>query len=383
MRNYLFKAFALVVIMFLPCSRALAVEYSDLSSAHWAYNQIMHLSDEGVLVGYPDGSFHPDENVTRAEFATMVIKAVSQQNAEIKETINFEDIKPDFWAWDMIQRAVTFDIVKKSKDNRFQPQDPVTRGQAIEFVINSLSTDNISDKQAKEALAKSYTDYKSVEEWIYIKAGKAEVLNIVVKAPGKEKLIETQRPATRAELAAFLVNLEEQVKINANKKLREAMKPKTAEGIVINEATVKDNIATIPAGTVIPVVVCDSLSSQSSKLGSVFLSKTPKNFVTKEKYLLIVENSPIYGQVLDIKIGRYFIRNGCLVLETKSIKTSSEQVSKFCALAKTDLVIKGFWQKLFRTVFKGAKVTVNKGQVVDIQLLQPVKINLINGMIMQ
>ncbi len=382
MKNYLFKGFVLAVLMLLPFSKALAIEYSDLNSSHWAYEQIMHLTDEGVLVGYPDGSFHPDENVTRAEFATMVIKAVSQQNAEIKETINFEDITPDFWAWDMIQRAVTFDIVKKSKDNRFYPQDSVTRGHAIEFVINSLSTDDITEKQAREAL-KKYTDYKNVEEWIRIKAGKAEVLNIVVKVPGKENVIETQRPATRAELAVFLVKLEEQVKINANKKLKEAMKPKTSEGIVINEATVEDNIATIPAGTVIPVVMCDSLSSQKSKLGSVFVSKAPKNFVTKEKYLLIVENSPIYGQVLDVKIGRYFVKNGILVLETKSIKMSEQQVAKFSALAKTDLVVKGFWQKLFRAIFKGAKINIEKGQVVDIQLLQPVKINLINGLIVQ
>lgn len=383
MKKILFNLLIIAGLIAVPACKALSIEYSDLSQSHWAYSQIKVLTDEGILVGYPDGTFHPDENVTKAEFATMVIKTVGQENAPIKETIEFKDINKDFWAWDMIQRAVTFDIVKKSADNCFHPQDSVTRSQALEFVINSLTTDNITEEQAKQALVKSYSDYQLIPQWIFLKAGKAEVLGIVVKVPGKEKVMEAERPATRAELAAFLVNLKEQVKINANAKLKEAMKPKTAEGIVIPEATVKDNIATIPAGTVIPVVMINSLSSQKSKLCDAVHACTPKNFVTKEKYLLLVENSPLSGQVLDVKIARYFIRNGSLVLETKTIKTPSEQVAKFCALAKTDLKICGFWQKLFRAIFKGAKLNVKQGQVVDIQLLQPVKIDLINGRILQ
>ena len=364
-------------------SQAFCMDYTDLKPDHWAYPQIEELTNEGILVGYPDKSFHPDENVTRAEFATMVIKAVDQENAEIKDVINFEDISESFWAWDMIQRAVTFDIIKKSPDNCFHPESTVTRAQALTFVVNALSTENISEKQAREALAKSYSDYKFIPEWVVLTAGKAEVLGIVVKVPGKEKLMEAERPATRAELAVFLYNLKEQVKINANKKLQEAMKPKTADGIVIENATVDGNIGTIPAGTILPVVMTNNISSQKSKLGEVFMSKAPKNFVTKEKYLLIVENSPIAGQVIDVKIARYFIRNGKAVLETKSIKTPNKQVAKFCALADTDLRFKGFWQKLFRTVFKGAKVNIKQGQVVNIQLLKPVKVNMSNGVIIE
>lgn len=381
----IFLNFAVAIfLLVLPAAKAFCIEYSDLSQTHWAYNQIRQLTDEGVLVGYPDGTFHPDENVTKAEFSTMVIKSVNQQNAEIKEIIEFNDINKDFWAWDMIQRAVTFDIIKKSGDNCFHPQDSVTRAQAIEFVINSLDTANINDNQAKQALVKSYTDYASIPDWAVIKAGKAEVLGIIVKPPGKENVIEAERPATRAELAAFLVNLQDMVRKIANAKLKAAMQPKIADGIVIPNASVdENNIATIPAGTVIPIVMDTNISTQKNKLADSFLSHTPKNFVTKERYLLIVENSCVNGNVLDLKVARYFIRNGQLVLQTKTIQTDSTQLSKFCALAKTDLKICGFWQKLFRTIFKGAKVTVKQGQVVDIQLLQPVRIDLSNGMILQ
>lgn len=384
MKKKLLQLLVLALFFTFSLNQAFCIEYSDLSKTHWAYPQIEALTKENILVGYPDGSFHPDENVTRAEFATMVIKSVDQENAELRETIDFSDIDKNFWAWDMIQRAVRFDIVKRTSDNCFHPQDSVTRAQAITFVVNALDTENITNAQARLALAKAYDDYETVPDWVLITAGKAEVLGVIPKVPGKEKVLEPGRPATRAELAVFLYNLREEVKIIANAKLREAMKPKIADGIVVPEAVVDGNIAVIPAGTVLPVVMKSCVSSQTSKLGEVFVSNTPKNFVTKEKYLLIVENSPIAGQVIDIKVARYFIRNGKLCLETKSIRTcNNNQVAKFCALANTDLKICGFWQKLFRAIFKGAKVTVKEGQVVDVQLLKPVKINLSNGMILE
>lgn len=384
MKKIFFSFVVAVFLLVVPVSRALCVEYSDLSQTHWAYSQIRQLTDEGVLVGYPDSTFHPDENVTKAEFATMVIKAVNQQTASIQDTIEFKDISKDFWAWDMIQRAVTFDIVKKSDDNCFHPQDSVTRSHAIEFVINSLDTANIDDNKAKQALKQAYTDYASVPDWVAVKAGKAEILGIIVKPPGKETVIEAERPATRAELAVFLINLQDMVRKIANEKLKAAMKPKIAEGIVIPNATFDDNnIATIPAGTFIPVIIDTNLSSQKSCLKDAFLAHIPKNLVTKERYLLIVENSKVNGYVLDLKIARYFIRNGKLVLQTKTIMTDSTQLACFSALAESNFKACGFWQKLFRNVFKGAKVVIKQGQVVDIQLLQPVRIDLTNGMILQ
>ncbi len=383
MKKKLLNLLLAILFSSFGLTQAFAIEYSDLSKEHWAYKQIQELTDENILVGYPDVTFHPDEKVTRAEFATMVIKSVGQENAEIKETINFNDIDKDFWAWDMIQRAVTFDIIKKSPDNAFHPQADVTRAQALTFVVNALDTGNITEAQARAALASAYDDHKFIPEWVIYTAGKAEVLGIVVKVPKKEKLMEAERPATRAELAVFLYNLREQVKIRANEKLKEAMKPKTADGIVVDSAIVDGNIAVIPAGTVLPVVMRSCISSQKSKLGEVFVTKTPKNFVTKERYLLIVEDTPIAGQLIDVKVARYFIRNGKLCLETKTIKVNDKQVARFSALARTELVFKGFWQKFFRTVFKGAKLTVKDGQVVDIQLLKPLKINLSNGMILE
>ncbi|MFR1672534.1 MAG: S-layer homology domain-containing protein, partial [Candidatus Gastranaerophilaceae bacterium] len=66
---------AVAVFMIAP-----AFAYPDVNANHWAAKQIQILTEKGVIVGYPDGTFKPDENVTRAEFASMAIKALGQEH---------------------------------------------------------------------------------------------------------------------------------------------------------------------------------------------------------------------------------------------------------------------------------------------------------------
>ena len=85
--------------------------YTDMSESHWAYQPIKFLTEVGVVVGYPDGTYKPDIPVTRAEFASMAIKALGQENTTVSQPIHFSDITPDFWAYDIIQKAVYFDLI--------------------------------------------------------------------------------------------------------------------------------------------------------------------------------------------------------------------------------------------------------------------------------
>lgn len=125
----------------------------------------------------------------------------------------------------------------------------------------------------------------------------------------------------------------EQAKLNPNAKLKEAMSPRTGEGIIIPTTTLEGYIATIPAGTVIPIMVLNkSITSQKSKAGEQFLSKLPKNLITKEKYLLLVENDALNGKIASVKVGRLFIRNGEVTMETHTITTDKNQTAAFAVM---------------------------------------------------
>ena len=384
MKKLLTKALMLAAILGFTSAATFAKDYADLPKDHWAYKQIQILTDFNVVVGYPDGNYRPEQNVTRAEFATMVIKAFEQQKAEIKQPAKFTNVSEKDWFYGMVQRAVMFDLLKGYPDGHFDPYGNVSRGHVISTTVNALTTETISNQKAKEILENSYSDYDQIPDWLIIAAGKAEILGMVVKAPGEETVINAERPATRAELAAFLVKMLEQAKLNPNAKLKEAMSPRTGEGIIIPTTTLEGYIATIPAGTVIPIMVLNkSITSQKSKAGEQFLSKLPKNLITKEKYLLLVENDALNGKIASVKVGRLFIRNGEVTMETHTITTDKNQTAAFCGDALGGYRPEGFWKTLYLKVVKGHRVQIKEGDILNLKLNKPVRIDLTNGMILE
>ncbi len=365
-----------LALIFGAVQNVFAKEFPDVPSTHWAYQQIRELSDADIIVGYPDGNFKPDDKITRAEFATMVIKTVDQADFEVKYPVDFYDVSEDYWAYDMIQRAAYFDIVK-SGNGYFTPEGIVTRAQAIMFTVNSLDSGNITEAQAVKALMNSYADYEFIPEYVKVHAGKALLMGVMVKVPEQEKYLAAETPATRAEIAAYLANIKREVQYRANKKLEEARKPKKAEGIKIKGIEINGDIATIPAGTILPICAIGEMSSNTSKLGSPFRARIPENLVSEENYFLIPKNSLVNGQIIDLKKSLYFIRNGQLVLETKTIINKSKDKIFVSLVQEPDKETLTWWKKVWRTIIKGKKYTVNDGEVVFVKLLKPVKVNLV------
>ena len=360
---------------------AMAFQFPDVPKNHWAASQIDILSDQGVIVGYPDGTFKPDDNVTRAEFASMAIKALGQEHTKVAQPVNFSDIVPGYWAYDAIQKALYFDLISEGSGNLFRPDDNVSRGEATTVAVNALTTAEITPAKAMEVLSNKYSDVKSLPKDFLIPAGKSEILNMIVVAPGQEKpALEPARPATRAEVAAILYNMREQAKLNPNAKLAEAMRKKTGEGFVIKNATVQGSIGTIPAGAVIPVKLTQYVSTQSSGAGDVYTAVAPQNLTTKDKYILIYKDSNFKGQLLDVRSGKWFVRNGVLVLENSLVTTSNDQVTEFSATGEL-YKDRNWFMKFVRATLKGEKLEAAPTDVVYMRLLKPVKIDLTNGWI--
>lgn len=379
MKNLL-KALLSVAVIAIGVMPALA--FPDVSKDYWAASQINLLSEQGVIVGYPDGTFKPDANVTRAEFAAMAIRALGQQHTKIAQPITYADVDENYWAYQDIQKAVYFDLISNSKENDlFRPEDSVSRAESLSVAVNALTTETISPDKAKEVIERRYIDANTIPEWFLIPAGKAEILGMIVVAPSAKKAaLEADRPATRAEVAAILFKMMEQAKLNPNAKLAEAMRKKTGEGFVIDDATVQGSVGTIPAGTVVPVRLKTYISSQTSEGGAMYTAAVPQNYVTKDKYILVREGAGLSGQLLDVRPGKYFVRNGVLVLKNALITTDNDQTTAFNAIGeiKKD---RNWWMKFVRWAFKGEKLEVSAEGTANMKLLQPLKIDLTNGWI--
>ena len=374
-KNLVKGLFVLSTLFMLNCPAQ--AFYTDMDQNHWAYQSIKFLTEVGVVVGYPDGTYKPDIPVTRAEFASMAIKALGQEDANVTQDIHFSDLKPDFWAYNIIKKAVYFDLIPDAKDSDFRPYDSVTRAEAITIAVNALTTSQISEQRAQDIIAKSYEDYTQMPAWFLISAAKAQLLDLVVVMPGNEGKLESDRPANRAEIAALLYKMMQEAKLNPNAKLAESMQKRTADGYIVDNVRVQGSIGIIPAGAIFPIQMETVVGSQISNVTDIYTAKVPKNIVTKDKYLLIEQGSDLKGQVKHIQRAKLFKQNGEVIIKNELLVTPNDQAVMLYGVATLDPSKIGFWRRLF----KGAKVLTMPNQMVNIRLLGPLRIDLTNGYI--
>ena len=109
-------------------------DYTDVAEGDWYNNAVSTLSKAGILNGYEDGSFQPNGNITRAEFATIAARF-------FEATYEGEDLFPDIkdhWARDYINQAAHAGIVNGYEDGTFRPQENITRAEAMTIVNRTL-----------------------------------------------------------------------------------------------------------------------------------------------------------------------------------------------------------------------------------------------------
>lgn len=351
--------------------------YTDMDESHWCYQSIKFLTEIGVLVGYPDGTYKPDIPVSRAEFASMVIKSLGQENTTVTQPIDYSDIQPDFWGYNIIQKAVYFDLIPNGRGTEFRPYDPVTRAEAITIAVNALTTTQISEQKAQSIISKSYEDYTQLPAWFLMAAAKSQLLDLDVITPGHEGKMEPNRPMNRAEVAALLYKMMQEAKLNPNAKLADSMQKRTAEGYILDNVRVQGSIGVIPAGAIVPIQLETVVGSQFSNVADIYTAKMPKNIVTKEGYLLVQEGSDLKGQIKYVQRGKTFKQNGEIIIKNEVLVTPNDQAVMLYGVATLDPEVNGFWSKLF----KNKKVLTKPNEIINIRLLGPLKIDLTNGYI--
>lgn len=377
------KIFSLLFILLFFASNSMALEYADVPQGFWAYKEIDLLTDENFISGYPDNKFMPQALVTRAEYASMVIKVLGQENIPIEKMYSFEDIDNSFWAWDSIIRAVNLDILEPADDGCFYPNDYVTRSEIITFLVNILRTEDITKKEAIAALQNAYLDFDDIPDWFKVTAGKAEHINVIAKEPPRQHYLDYDRYVTRAQMAVFLANLKRETDKYVYEKYVEETSPKIAEGITIENVIYDGDVVTLPAQTVLPITVLGQISSDKSYAGQMFQAKFVSNIVTYEHYLLLSKDVVLIGKILDTTRSKNFVRNGEMIIEF-SAANNDNLLTKIVAVAQceTENVEANKFKKVGKNVIKGREFKVKDGQIIYVKLFKPVRVNVVTGEIL-
>ena len=129
-----------VLIITTLTSIASAKTFSDVTGTKYA-DSVDLLTNLGIVDGYTDGKYKPNNKVTRAEMAKLIIVALGKDStaASLKGKTNFSDVKEDSWATGYINCAVSIEIIKGYTDGTFKPNQTVTYVEASTMLLRALN----------------------------------------------------------------------------------------------------------------------------------------------------------------------------------------------------------------------------------------------------
>lgn len=123
-------------------STATKASFSDIA-AHWAEASIKQAVNLGIVSGYPDGTFKPDRTVTREQFAVMLMNALKPQGDG--EALTFTDkAKISPWAQKSVAQAVYAGVITGYKDSSFRPNAEITRAEMAAMIAKALGQTDLA-----------------------------------------------------------------------------------------------------------------------------------------------------------------------------------------------------------------------------------------------
>lgn len=192
------------LIGFAPASSEI-LEVAQLSSAsfpdisrHWARDFIDPLENNGVVEGFPDGTFKPDMTLTRAEFAALLDQSFVL--SPIRSSPNFVDVPSTHWANDAIDSAYRSGFISGQSSTRFAPEQSLTRADTLTALANGLS---LTPSANADPLSDYFDDSAQIPAYAQRAIAAAVENEMVVNYPQTRRLRPNDN-TTRAEATAFL-----------------------------------------------------------------------------------------------------------------------------------------------------------------------------------
>ena len=162
-------------------------------AGHWAEDNIKELVALGAVNGYPDGTFRPNDIITRAEFAVILVKALKlePQNGKV-----FADTA-GHWAEEAVATAEYYGIVSGYNANTFGVKDPITREQMAAMMVRAVKLTPVTEEL-------TFIDNDKISDWASEAVAAAVNNGIINGYP--DKTLRPQGNATRAEAVTVINN---------------------------------------------------------------------------------------------------------------------------------------------------------------------------------
>lgn len=144
--------------------------FEDVPDGYWASCDINTLTENNVIAGYPDRTYKPNLPVSRAEMATLAVKGFNLNDDVTCSTNMFKDVPQGHWANKTIAKAVSNGLMTGYPNNTFKPNQPISRAEAFAIMAKGINCP-MDECKANEIL-NNYCDGEAVPAWAKIPVAK-------------------------------------------------------------------------------------------------------------------------------------------------------------------------------------------------------------------
>ncbi|THF76233.1 S-layer homology domain-containing protein [Cohnella fermenti] len=181
------------------------LKFEDVTS-DWAKEAVNDMGSRLIVTGVEDGLFYPNRDITRAEFAAILVRALGLKS-ESGQT-SFTDVNASAWYNDSVLTLSAYGLINGFEDGTFRPGDKITREQAIAIIAKAMETTGLKERILSgnaDSLLRPFADSDQVSTWAI--SGFADCLQAGVISGRNDNTLAPQASITRAEAAVLVQNL--------------------------------------------------------------------------------------------------------------------------------------------------------------------------------
>ncbi|OMF37599.1 hypothetical protein BK133_05990, partial [Paenibacillus sp. FSL H8-0548] len=181
------------------------LEFSDVSQ-HWAKDDVNDMGSRMIISGIGNGLFNPDQAITRAEFTAIIVRGLGLKLEE--GTSPYSDVKAESWYNSAINTASAYNLITGFEDGTFRPNDKITREQAMVIISKAMTLTSLKAKlpvQSTDITLGSFEDAAEAASWA--QSSIADSVQAGIVSGRSSSKLAPKDNITRAEVASIMKRL--------------------------------------------------------------------------------------------------------------------------------------------------------------------------------
>ncbi len=136
-------------------------EFSDLEGVSWAESKIKAMAAKGIINGRVEGIFAPNDDITRAEFASLIVRMLKYTSKD--KNMTFEDVRDNQWYYNSVKLAYENDLINGRNEKIFDPQGNITRQEMTKIIEKVLTKEGY--KAIEDVNLDKFSDKSNIADW--------------------------------------------------------------------------------------------------------------------------------------------------------------------------------------------------------------------------